>query len=282
MKMKTIVPCVLIAAAVVGALVAFDVIPLGGGSAAASGDDLVARKKKTIEERKARRDRRKGVDTRVQAEERREKPDFDLDDDEFAGLSDEMKKLLSELQDAVDNEDRRTVSKLADKILKMHGKEGDKAVPAAVRAAAVEAISWFLPATLADLMGFMADSDPDVLEEVMSSFESAIDDTSLGDRELSALLKPIAKVLSDDDALDALFLCIESDMRNSIAVDTYKYIIKNGSKACQERVMESIEDFTGEDDITDVSKLEKWLEENPDDEDDEDFYSGDKEEDDDE
>lgn len=206
---------------------------------------------------------------------KREKPIL-LKGDEEESLSPEMKALIASLQDALDREDRKGVSKLAAKIQEMIKKGGPDAVPVAVRMKAVEAISWFLPDSLADLVPFMGDSNPEVIDDVMTAFEDALDNVSLGDRELAQVVKSISKALSNDDALDALFFCVESDMRNSIAVDTYKYLMKNASEACKNRVIESIEDFTGEENIKTEEDLDNWLKENPDDEDDEDFYAGEK------
>ena len=194
--------------------------------------------------------------------------------DEEANLSDEMKQILAELQDALDDNDAQKVSKLAERILVTQRKKGQDAVPPYVREKAVEAIGFFLPGSLADLVGFMADSDPDVLQDVMDKFSEAIDDPDLGDRELSSILTSVAKVLNNEDAVEALFFAIESDMRHSVAVQTYLDVWENGSKEVQAKVLESISDFTGEDDITTPEQLKKWLEENPDDEDDEDFYAG--------
>lgn len=203
-----------------------------------------------------------------------DKPDMGLTLDEEANLSDEMKQILAELQDALDDNDAQKVSKLAERILVTQRKKGQDAVPPYVREKAVEAIGFFLPGSLADLVGFMADSDPDVLQDVMDKFSEAIDDPDLGDRELSSILTSVSKVLNNEDAVEALFFAIESDMRNSVAVQTYLDVWENGSKEVQAKVLESIADFTGEDEITTPEQLKKWLEENPDDEDDESFYAG--------
>lgn len=209
-----------------------------------------------------------------ESQNEREKPNLTLTEDEEAMLSAEMRKVLADLRRAVDQDNRKAVSKLAEQILVTMRKNGDDAVPPFVRSKAIEAIGFFLPDSLADLAGFMADSDPEVLEEAMSQFELAIDDPDLGDRELSSILKTFSKVLTDPDAIDSFFMGIESDMRNSVAVETYKYVAENGSDAIKNRIWESVEDFTGEDYIKSTKDLEDWLSQNPDDPDDEDFYGG--------
>ena len=110
----------------------------------------------------------------------------------------------------------------------------------------------------------------------MDRFSEAIDDPDLGDVELSAILSSVGKILDNEDAIDSLFLGIESDMRNSVAIKTYLDLWENGSKPVKDKIIESIADFTGEEDITTPEQLKEWLEQNPDDEDDEDFYGAPK------
>lgn len=234
------------------------------------------RSKKLIKEKKraisSKRDRRS--EKISESRNDRAKPTLSLTEDEEATLSAEMKKVLADLRRAVDQENRKAVSKLAEQILVKMRKNGDDAVPPFVRSKAIEAISFFLPDSLADLAGFMADSDPEVLEEAMAQFELAIDDPDLGDRELASILKTFSKALTDPDAIDSFFMGIESDMRNSVAVETYKYVAENGSDAIKRRIWESVEDFTGEDNIKSAKDLDDWLSQNPDDPDDDDFYGG--------
>ena len=205
-----------------------------------------------------------------------------VDDADESALTAAQKALLDELQDALDDESLRRVAKIVEKIQDQYRKGGDQAVPPYMREQAVEALSWFLPDSLAELIGFMADSNPEVLEDVMKNFTEGIDDAELSDRELAAIFKKVAPVIEVDDAIDAILMGIENDMRNSVAVDTYKEIAKTGSTAIKQRLAESMQDFTGEDDISTADQLDSWLKENPDDEDDEDFYgNSDKDDDDD-
>ena len=211
----------------------------------------------------------------------KEKPNLLGDLDDEANLTAAQRALLEELQAGIDSESLRNVVKTVEKIQKLLREKGEAAVPPIIRSEAVEALGWFLPESLAELIPFMADSDPEVLEDVMSQFESAIDDSSLGDRELSNILKSVSKVLTDEDAIDSLFMGIESDMRNSVAIATYKFILINGSDAVKAHALESIADFTGEDNIQTVEDLDKWLSdpENADDEDDDEFYGPDRDDD---
>ena len=195
-----------------------------------------------------------------------------FDDVEESTLTEAQRALLNELQEALDDESLRRVAKIVEKIQDQYRKGGDEAVPPYMREQAVEALSWFLPDSLAELIGFMADSNPEVLEDVMKNFTEGIDDAELSDRELATIFKKIAPLIEDDDAIDAILMGLENDMRNSVAVETYKEIFKTGSEAIKQRLVESMQDFTGEDDITTPEQLDTWLKENPDDEEDEDFY----------
>ena len=195
-----------------------------------------------------------------------------FDDVEESALTEAQRALLNELQEALDDESLRRVAKIVEKIQDQYRKGGDEAIPPYMREQAVEALSWFLPDSLAELIGFMADSNPEVLEDVMKNFTEGIDDAELSDRELATIFKKIAPLIEDDDAIDAILMGLENDMRNSVAVDTYKEIFKVGSDAIKQRLIESMQDFTGEDDITTPEQLDAWLKENPDDEDDEEFY----------
>lgn len=201
----------------------------------------------------------------------------DSEDDEEKALTVAQRALLDELQEALDDESFRRVAKIVKQIQDDYRKGGDAVVPSYMREQAVEALSWFLPDSLAELIGFMADSNPDVLEDVMKNFTEGIDDAELSDRELADIFKKVAPLIQDDDAIDAILMGLENDMRNSVAVETYKEIAKTGSDAIKQRLVESMQDFTGEDDITTPEQLDKWLKDNPDDEDDEGFYGkGDK------
>ena len=195
-----------------------------------------------------------------------------FDDVEESALTEAQRALLNELQEALDDESLRRVAKIVEKIQDQYRKGGDEAIPPYMREQAVEALSWFLPDSLAELIGFMADSNPEVLEDVMKNFTEGIDDAELSDRELATIFKKIAPLIEDDDAIDAILMGLENDMRNSVAVNTYKELFNTGSEAIRQRLIESMQDFTGEDDITTPEQLDAWLKENPDDEDDESFY----------
>ena len=199
----------------------------------------------------------------------------------YDDLSPEMKRLMDEIQLGLDTEDRKSLTKACEKIAKIQQERGRDAVPASVRAKAVEAIGLFLPASLAELVDFMADSDPEVVESVFDQLDNLLNDTTIGDKELSGMLVAMSKVLSDEDSIDSMAMAIDCNMRNSVKVATYCKIIETGTPEVVTRMKESIAEMM-EVEVSDLpsnpkvleNQLNEWLEENPDGEDDADFYKG--------
>ena len=208
--------------------------------------------------------------------------ELDLDDDdEYSGLSPEMKLLMAEIQRCLDSEDRKALTRVCDKISKIRNERGEHAIPASVRAKAVEAIGLFLPNSLAELVEFMSDSDPEVADSVFDQLDTLLNDTTIGDKELSGMLVAMSKVLTNEDSLDSLALSIDCNMRNSVKVKTYCKILDTGTTAAVTRMKEAIAELM-EVEVSELpantvaikNKLNEWLEENPDGEDDADFYKG--------
>lgn len=222
----------------------------------------------------------------VRIQEKRGGSKIDVDDDDAVDengvkLTREMRLILAEIQDCMDNDDRKGLSKVCEKISSIQHSRGYDAVPASIRAKAVEALGLFLPATLADLVSFMADSDPEVQSSVFDQIDNLLNDTTIGDRELSDMFASLSKVITDEDAINSMVLSIESNMRNSIRVSTCKTILESGTDAMVSRLRESIAEMLEvEIDELPQSKealkdmMNEWLENNPDGEDDEDFYKG--------
>ncbi|MBO4710271.1 MAG: hypothetical protein J5727_10930 [Kiritimatiellae bacterium] len=222
----------------------------------------------------------------VRIQEKRDISKIDVDDDDAVDengvkLTREMRLILAELQDCMDREDRKSLSKLCEKIAKIQRERGYDAVPVSIRAKAVEALGLFLPATLADLVGFLADSDPEVVDSAFEQLDTLLNDTTIGDRELAGMLVAMSKVLTNEDAVDSLAMAVDMNMRNSVKVSTCKQIIDSGNDVVVARIKETIADML-EVDVNRLpsskevlkARLTEWLENNPDGEDDEDFYSG--------
>ncbi len=215
------------------------------------------------------------------------KPNFNLEDEEYAGLSKEMRAIMVELQEALDNDDDKGVSRTCAKILKIMQEKGENAVPVVVRENAVEALGLSLPHSLPELMGFMGDGNEDVRESVADELDELFSDPTVGDEALSQILTTLAKVVTDEDLIDSMVMSMDADLRNSRKVATYKEILKTGTEEIKEKVREAIDELLEVDSdsvaLNDEQRekgLDEYLKEEPDDEDDDDLYSADKDDDD--
>ena len=254
-------------------------IPLFFGS----GSDTPQKADKSVatsarEAKKLRREAKKERAAQIQSQNKG-KPKFDLEDEEYAGLSKEMKSIVEELQAAYENDDDKGVSRACAKILKVIQEKGEDAVPPVVREDAVEALGLSLPSSLPELMGFMADSNEDVREAVNDQLDELFSDPTIGDRNLSPIMTALAKVATEEDVIDSMIASLESDLRTSVMVATYKEILKTATEEVKEKARESIDELLEIDEdeagITDAQRekgLDKYLAENPDDEDDDELY----------
>lgn len=233
---------------------------------------IEAKRQAKIEEMNRRKANRRS------APGKREKPKMlDLDEDEEAKLNDFSRKVLRELQEALDNENFKTVSRLAQKMMEippdpMFGADG---VDSLLRRKAVEALGWFGSQALPELAGMLADADPEIAQATFDQFSLALEDISLSDYERADIVVMAAKVLTDVDNLEMLFMEI-NNMRHSVGADALVQICLEGTEQAKALMPEAIEFFTGEDNIVTIEDVEQWLMNNPDDEYDDDFYGGDK------
>lgn len=205
----------------------------------------------------------------------REKPTFNLETADEALLSAEQKAILAEIRKALDEENKKDVLRLVQKL--QSSKEWPDGIPKAIKMVAIEALGWFGSSCLPEIVGFLADGDPEIIEATIERYEEALSDIELSDRERAQILIGAAKVIRDPEIMDQ-FMFELNDMRNSVAIDTIKQIMALGSDALKGVLAENIEFFTGEENLDTAAKLDAWLKENPDGEDDEDLYGGIKDE----
>lgn len=204
-----------------------------------------------------------------------EKPNLLLfDEGELAELTDLARKFLASLQAGLDAEDfeqiKAIVAMVQDSpkgVLSRHS-EG---MPVVMRRRIVEALGWFGAKGMPEMVDFLGDVEPEVVEAAMAQFELALEDISLGDRARAEIVVMASKALHDSDALDRIFMEI-SNMRNSVAAQTLVDICSGGTDEARALMPDTIEFVTGEDNIRTVEDLERWLDANPDGPDDEDLY----------
>lgn len=201
------------------------------------------------------------------------KPTFALDDDDEENLNQEQRKTIEAIRAALDANDKKNVIKLVQKLQK--SKEWPDGIPKSIKMAAIEALGWFGSSCLPEVAGFLCDRDDEVVQAATEKYEEALSDVELSDRERSKILIEASKIINDPEAIDSMLFEL-NNMRHSVAVETIKALMKDGNQATQQVLPDSIEFYTGEEDITSPSKLDEWLKENPDDEGDEEFYGGSK------
>ena len=250
------------------------------GGAGKSGDEAALRSRMIREARMAGKKRAEArragrQDDKVKVE--REKPRvLELADDEEAKLNDFSRKILQDLQAALDSEDFSRISKLVAKMLEIppdpkFGKEG---VAALLRRKAVEALGWFGAKAMPELVGMLGDADPEIVQATFDQFSLALEDISLSDYERADIVVMASKVLKNTDDLEMLFMEV-NNMRHSVGAGALVEICQDGTPEAKSLMPDTIEFFTGEDNLQTVEDVENWLAENPDGEDDDDLYGGD-------
>jgi len=209
----------------------------------------------------------------------KEKPVIDVDEDEITKLDEIEREILKTLQEALDSSDfgqvRRSIALMkrmaSDKAAASNSKHWSAHLPGVLKQAAVDALDWFGPDALVDLVDFMADEDPDIAQSAIDKFELAMQDPSLADYERADVIKLVSQVIEDRETLDWM-LTEATNGRNSVVADTFAFIVENGTDTAKEMVPNYTEMFTGEDGIKTAADINNWKEANPDDPDDEEFY----------
>lgn len=205
----------------------------------------------------------------------REKPQMvEIADEEMDELTDLARKLLVSLQAALDAEDLKQIQSIIAMIENSpKGVLSKKAngIPVYMRRKIVEAVGWFGSSGMPEIVDFLGDENPEVVEAAMAQFELALEDVSLGDRARAEIVAMASKALHDSDALGRIFMEI-SNMRNSVAAQTLVDVCQFGTDEAKALMPETIEFITGEDNIVTVDDLQHWLDNNPDGPDDEDLY----------
>jgi len=213
-----------------------------------------------------------GVETEDVSNEK-QKPTFALDDDDEANLNEEQRKTIMAIRAALDNNDRKTVLRLVQKLQKSD--EWPDGIPKSVKMAAIEALGWFGSSCLPELAGFLGDSDEEVIQAAIDKYQEMLADFELSDTERSEILVQASKVIDDADAIDSMMFEL-NNMRHSIAVETIKRLMAEGNAATKSILPNNVEFYTGEEGIDSPEKLDDWLKRNPDDEGDIEFYAGSK------
>lgn len=266
-------------AAVVGAVVLFVWLLTDSGSPAeGEGRQLVSLDSDGADGVASRKEWRKSVRRKFSREDikRRLEKELDFDQDEEAKLTAEQKALLDEIRRILDAGDSEAMIRLVQKM--QMSDEWPDGIPVALRKAAIEALSWFGHDCVPEILGFVQDSDPEVLQASVDAYEQALFEAN-GDREISQLVIAAAKTINDFDSIDSLLMWL-NDMRPSVIVQTIKAIWEHGTEEAKRALNENMEFITGEEGIDTPEELDAWYNDpsgdHKDDEDAEDFYGAQK------
>lgn len=198
-----------------------------------------------------------------QIEKDDENPYENVSDEEMATLTKEQCKMLDSLRNAFNEENKTEVIKIVQCIQKTKGWED--LTPKIIREEAIEALGWFGIDTLSEVVGFLSDSDDEILSKAIECFEDVVEDTDLQESQRANILVMAAQVIRDPDALESMFFEL-NNMHNTTAVAAIKELWKNANETARKLLPEVVESITGEDNIDTPEKLDAWLRENPDDE----------------
>ena len=207
---------------------------------------------------------------------------FELIDFDTAELSEEVKRIYAQIQASFSEdpfmETRQGKRKLIASVQALLAMiRSGTSVPAFVKNNVIDALAWAGGEGLSEMVGFMADADPEVATYSKEKFQEALDDFSLGDREKSAILKEVVKVVHDRDDLDTYFTEL-ANMRNSVRVDTALAIVDSGNEDAIAVLEQDLDmhfgDGEGDYEVKTREDIVRYGKDNPDSEDDEAMYGG--------
>lgn len=187
-----------------------------------------------------------------------EKPNLTLSAIEDAQLTEEMRRIYQDLQQALDDEDKKKVFALVHKLQSMD--EWPDGIPQSVKLRALDALAWFGSSGMAEAVGFLADGDSEVVNTAIEKFEEMLCDFDLGDRGISEILSQIVKVVHDTDALDSFYMEM-NNMRDTVKAKTALNIYDSKNKEAISVLEENLELIFGDADyeVKTREDIEKFL-----------------------
>lgn len=128
------------------------------------------------------------------------------------------------------------------------------------RLAAVEMLSALGKVGVADLTEFLTDSHPEVANLAADRYELEVQNVE-NDMDRTELVKIGLLAISDTDMLRSMVGTLQMTSDELLIIQTVADVMREGSKAQREAVMEAYESTTGEP-WTGEDAAEKWLQEN--------------------
>lgn len=138
--------------------------------------------------------------------------------------------------------------------------EAKKSADPRVRLAAVEMLSALGKVGLVDLSDFLADGHPEVANLAADRYELEVQNV-VNDADRTELVKIGLLAITDADMLRSMSATLQMTSDELLIVQAVADVMREGSKAQREAVMEAYESTTGEP-WTGEAAAEKWLQEN--------------------
>ena len=224
--------------------------------------DEASRKTK---KQQVRRQRQKQDAVEAVGEHRSARPAIDLEKEEEAKLTAQHRQLLADIRGALDADNKKKMIALIQKMQKLD--EWPDGIPTILKKTAIEAMAWFGADCLPELAGFFADSDPEVISDVVSQYEDALSNPDLSQEQIAQLLVVASQYVHDADAMDSMLTSF-NELPHSLAVSTIKTIMEVGTDETKQVLPGNIDFYTGEENLHTPEALDEWLEKHPDEQDD--------------
>lgn len=204
--------------------------------------------------------------------------------EEESKLSAEYRKVLADLQEALDHDDRKKLVKIVHRL--QSSEEWPDGIPNVLHKSAIDALKWFGEKCAPEIMGYLGVADEEIVADALDAMLETLGDWSLSDVERASLLSNYVKVVTDEDSL-GMMLDELNNMRPTVRAEAGLDIWDSGNKVALDLLKENLEFYFDADDyeVNSRDTLEQYLKdaeqkykEDPDlAADDEEFYGGDKE-----
>lgn len=139
---------------------------------------------------------------------------------------------------------------------------GEACAPFAVKRALLSALSNFGSAGAIEMVGFLADADPAVVDAASTLLQQTMKSARMSDREIAALVVAASLVVHDVEVLQPYMLDI-AVMRPTVALNVCQTISETGTVEAQGMVSKVIYNYAGMEGISTVEELQEWVESSP-------------------
>lgn len=259
---KNILYSLLAAAGVVAAVVVAVIVINSSQDMSAFEDDgeevrqkLIDSTDQTVKKDDLKKKKREKASANTNAQTvRREKPVRKTSAEEIEereDLSAEEKKLMLDIENALDKEDLEALLATIEDVKVSTNTE--------IRSDFVDALAWFGKKGMLELLPFMADRDEDVAQSAIDAWTSSLSEIS-NEQTKANYVEAASSVLMDEDALDQMMTEL-FDCEEPVAIQALVNIIEGGGTPKAIEVAKENYEFITSEEYTTVEAAENWLRE---------------------